>query len=350
MLAQVTHILGLAGVRRVRMLPVAGRVLVSTGQRVHAGDVVAETQAATRHILLDVRRSLNFQRVADAERAIQQHEGERVQKGDVIAETGGMFSRIVRAPDDGQIVTISGGRVLLAVESKPQQIFAGINGVVTDVYPERGAAIEGSGGLIQGAWGNGGMVGEGLMVTLLKAPEDELKRTDMEVSLRGAIVVAGYCGDAEVLRIAATLPLRGLVLASMTSELIPVAQGMEFPIMVLEGFGRVPMNGAAFRLLSTSDKRDVSIYSAFNPAGGERPELFIPLPSNGEMAQDTAYFAPGKAVRIQGDPYRGKTGVITQVRPGMTVLPNGIRAPAADVRLEQETQVIIPLANLEILE
>lgn len=350
MLAQVTHILGLTSIRRVRMLPVSGRVWVSPGQTVHATDIVAEAETATRHELLDVRRWLGFTRVGEAERVIVRQEGDRVQAGDVIAETGGVFSRIVRAPADGLIVTISAGRVLMQVESRPLQVFAGISGVVSEIYPERGAAIESSGGLVQGAWGNGPWVGEGMMVILLKSPEDELHATDLEVSLRGAIVVAGHCKDAEALRFAAQLPVRGLLLASMSSDLIPVAQGLEIPIITLEGFGRVPMNESAFRLLSTSDKRDASLNASHFPSAGERPELFIPLPSVGQPSPETAYFAANQTVRIQGEPYRSRIGTIVQVHPGLTVLPNGLRAPAADVRLEQETQVIVPLANLEVIE
>ena len=82
-----------------------------------------------------------------------------------------------------------------------------------------------NGALIQGVWGNGPHVGEGLMVILLKSPDDELQRTDLEVSLRGAIVVAGHCKIPKRCASAASLPLRGLVLASMSSDLIPRGQG-----------------------------------------------------------------------------------------------------------------------------
>lgn len=350
MLAQVSHILGLTSIRRIRMLPVSGRVLVSPGQTVHAADVIAEANAATRHVLLDVRRWLGFTRVNEAERVITRQEGERVLEGDIIAETGGMFSRIIRAPSEGKIVAISAGRVLMEVENQPIRLYAGITGVVSDIYPEHGAAIEGSGGLIQGAWGNGHYVGDALMIILLKSQDAELQPTDLEVSLRGAIVVAGYCANPEALRFAAQLPLRGLALTCMSSDLIPVAKSLDIPIMVLEGFGRVPMNEAAYKLLTTSDKREVSIYTPYNPNSGERPELFIPLPSVGKPAAETAYFAPNQTVRIQGQPYRSRIGTIVQVRPGLTVLPNGVRAPAADVRLEQDTQVIVPLANLEVID
>jgi hypothetical protein len=349
MLAQVTHILGLTQVRRTRMLPVAGRVLVQVGQRVNASDVVAEAELATRHMLLDIRRSLNIERLDEVQETIIRHEGERVQAGDVIAETGGIFSRILRAPANGRVVMISSGRVLLEVETKRIQAQAGISGVVVDMYPERGVAIENHGALVQGAWGNG-HIGEGMMVASMDAPGVELTRSALEVSLRGAVVVSCICNDAEVLRIANDLPLRGLVLSSMPSELIDLASSLEIPIMVLEGFGKIPMNEAAFKLLSTSEKRDVAINTNFNLSAGDRPELFVPLPSLGQSAPEMTYFAPNQTVRIQGDPYRGKIGVIAQIRPGLTILPNGVRAPAADVRLEKETQVIIPLANLEVIQ
>jgi hypothetical protein len=350
MLARVTHFLGLTNVRRTRRLPLNGRVLVTPGQRVHAADPLAETTTATRHVLLDVRHSLGYARTDEAQQAIKRQEGEKVEKGDIIAETGGMFSRILRAPSAGQIVTISGGRVLLEVESQPLQVLAGIPGVVSELIPERGAVVENNGALIQGAWGNGSYVGEGLMVNLLKEPDDLLERSMLEINLRGAIVAAGHCQDADTLHAAAQLPLRGLVIASMPSELIPVARGMELPIVVLEGFGRAPMNATAFRLLTTNDKRDVSINSAYNPVAGDRPELFIPLPANAAPPPEMAYFAPNQVVRIQGDPYRGQTGTILRIRPGLTILPSGIRAPAADIRLEQDTQVVIPLANLDVIE
>jgi hypothetical protein len=349
MLAQVTHILGLTYLRRVRLLPVPGRVLVQPGQHVNASDVVAEAEMATRHMLLDIRRSLGFQRVDETERAIVRHEGDKVAEGDVLAESGGLFARIVRAPANGKVVMVSGGRVLMEVDNKPVQVMAGIPGTVAEIYPERGAAVENNGALIQGAWGNN-RVGDGLMVAMINSPEAELSRGMMEVSLRGAVLVSGHVEDPEVLRIANTLPLRGLLISSMSSDLATLAAGLDFPVIVLEGFGRIPMDDTAFKLLTTSDKRDVSINSTFNLAAGDRPELFIPLPSTGQTSPETAYFAVNQTVRIQGAPYQGKIGVIVQIHPGLTILPNGVRAPAADVRLEKDTQVIIPLANLEVIE
>ncbi len=349
MLAPVRHILGITNIQRRRVLPVSGNVLVRVGQKVSASDVIAEGQVATRHMLLDIRQSLGGVTTAEAERCIVRQEGDKLQQGDVIAENKGLFARVVRAPQASRIVMSASGRVLLEVESQPLQLQAGMSGVVTEMIPERGALIETDGSLIQGVWGNG-RIGEGVMVPILHAPDEELSGEMLEVSLRGSIVVAGHCREVKVLRAAADLALRGLVLTSISADLIVVAARMEYPIMVLEGFGRIPMNEVAYQLISTSEKRDASVNTTLNPPVGERPELILPLPARGQAPVPTTYFGPNQTVRIQGDPYRGKVGVLVQLRPGLTQLPNGLRAQAADVRLDKDIQVTIPLANLEVIE
>jgi hypothetical protein len=167
--------------------------------------------------------------------------------------------------------------------------------------------------------------------------------------MRGAVVLAGHCSSADALQAGAELTLRGLILSSIDSELLPVAANLNYPIFVVEGFGKTPMNETAFRLLSTSEKRDISVNAAFNPLAGERPELVIPLPASGQTAPEMDYFAPNKTVRIQGAPYTGKVGTIVKLRQGLSTLPNGLKVPAADVQLDKDTRVIVPLANLEVI-
>ena len=66
MQAPVTHILPLTYIRRPRLLPVPGRVLVHPGQKVNASDIVAEGHALGQHILIDVRRALGITRADEA--------------------------------------------------------------------------------------------------------------------------------------------------------------------------------------------------------------------------------------------------------------------------------------------
>jgi hypothetical protein len=349
MLATVTHILPLTFVRRARMLPVPGLVTVRTGQKVNASDVIAQASLPLKHQLLDIRRGLGIPQISAAERAIVRQQGDQLEKGDVIAESQGVFARLVRAPAAGEIVSISGGQVLLRLQSSILELKAGFSGTVGDLIPDQGAFIETTGVLIQGAWGNGRM-DSGMLVMLPKGQEEDLTRASLDVSLRGSVVVAGKCTSADALQAGSELPLRGLILSSMSANLVPVANKLNYPIIVVEGFGSIPMNEQAVRLLNSSEKRDASVNASFDPKIGERPEVIIPLPANAEAAMDSSHFAPNQTVRVVGAPYTGRIGTLVQIRKGLATLPNGLKAPAADVQLDSETRLVIPLANLEVLE
>ncbi len=348
--APVTHYLPLTAVRRARKLPAPGRVLVRIGQQVAATDAVAETYLPEAHMLLDIRRALAVPSAAKAESLVERKPGEKVQKGDVIAETGGLFSRVIRAPANGMIVAIGNGQVTLETETPPFTLRAGLPGVITELLSDYGVVIETIGALFQGVWGNG-RCDQGVLLALMRAADDELTRDRLEVSLRGAVVAAGFCGDADAIRVAGELPLRGLILASVSPQVLPVLKSARFPVIILEGFGRIPMNPAVFKLLTTNEKRDIALNAAaWNRYTGERPEAAIPLPAEAEMAPDTDEFQAGQTVRIQGSPYTGQTGTILHLKPGQTPLPSGLRAPAAEVRLESGDKVMIPLSNMDVLE
>jgi hypothetical protein len=350
MLATVTHILPLSRIRRARLLPGTGKVLVRTNQKVATADPIAEANMGGKHMVVNVRRALGISNVKDVERLIDRKVGEKLQKGDVIAQLGSFLPRVVRAPADGEIVAINNGQVLLEVQATLFQVKAGFSGVVTEIVPERGAIIETHGVLIQGVWGNK-IVDQGMLLTLAKSTDDVITRERLDVSMRGAVVMAGHCARADALTMANELPLRGLILGSMKAELVPLANTLSFPLIVLDGFGQIPMNSAAFRLLSTNEKRDVNLNATpWNPQFGDRPEIVIPLPVEGELPREVDDFRPNQTVRVQGAPYASQIGTLIQVKTGTTTLMNGLRVPAADIRLENDEIVSIPLANLDVLE
>ena len=350
MLAPVLHVLPVTTIRRKRLLPAPGKVVVRKGQKVSATDVIGEVNLAPEHQLLAVTRALGLT-ADEADQHLRCSAGAQVAQGDVLAGPVGFAKRVLRAPKDGRVIVAGSGQILLEIESRPLELSAGLTGTVADLIGERGAVIETKGALIQGVWGNG-RIDFGLMHVLAKNPDQELLLADLDMSLRGSVVMGGYCGSPDVLRSAAELPLRGLILSSLDSALACQALRMKVPVIVLQGWGRRELNAAAFKLLSTSTQSEVAINAqAWNRHTGQRPEVVISLPGGGLLNEppEVIVFSPGQQVHITGAPHAGRIGTITAVRLEKAVFPSGISAQAADIRLENGDDIVVPLANLEVL-
>lgn len=350
MLAPVVHILPLTTLRRERSLPVPGRITVRMGQKVGATDVVGETRFSYEHILLDVGRMLAVSPEI-AKKLLTVKEGDEVEADQIIAQKPGLVPQTIRAPKAGRVVLTGGGRVLLEAGDGVFELRAGLPGVVSNVSPERSVEITFSGAVIQGIWGNG-KLDMGIMHSLLGLPNDILAPDQLDVSLRGFIILGGHVSEAAVLQNAAEVPVRGLILSSLAPSLLPLALHAPFPIVLTDGFGHRPMNSAAFKLLTTNAKRDVALNAeVVDPYRGHRSEVLIPLPTAQDppLAREVEAFAPGQQVRLCRSPHLGAIGTIVNLRPEPVLFPSGLRAPAAEVRLENGEQLLAPLFNLEVV-
>jgi hypothetical protein len=350
MQAPVHHIIGLTSIVRERLLPISGTVLVRLNQKVNSNDVIAEASWAREHVLLDVARALGVT-PNTADRLIKCKADDRLAANTEIAVGKGLFPRSVVAPREGRVVVVGGGQVLMEVGESKVELRAGITGTVIEVIPNSGAVIQAAGALVQGVWGNG-RIDSGSLVNLAEKPDGILTASRLDVSMRGFVVLAGMVKDADSLKAAADLPVRGLILSSLSPSLIPQAREMRYPIVVTDGFGPLPMNSAAFKLLSTNAKREVTVNAeAYDRYSGARPEVIIPLPISADppALHEVATFGPGLQVRMRRPPAMGMIGSIVTVKPGLTTLLSGLRAPAAEVKLENGETVVAPLVNLEVV-
>jgi hypothetical protein len=350
MQAPVTHILPITTIRRERLLPVSGKVVVRKGQKVSATDVVAEARIAPEQMLLDIARGLGLP-PREADEYLQCQAGASVAQGDVLAGPVGITKRVVRAPRNGRVIVAGEGQILLELESPPYELKAGAPGIVVDLIGEQGVIIETSGALVQGIWGNG-KIDFGLMLPLARTPDDLLTPDRLDVSLRGSIVLAGCCDDPQVIKAAGELPLRGLIFGSIDSRLLRIAAKARFPILVLDGIGRRGMNSAAYKLLTTSEKREITINAeSWDHFTGRRPEVIIPLPASADapILREITEFVPGQKVMIVRAPFTGLIGTLSNLPSGFSVLPNGLKTQVAEIDLEGGDHVVVPLANLEVL-
>lgn len=350
MLAPVHHVLGLTTIVRERLLPISGNVVARMQQKVTATEVVAQTRWSREHAFLDVARMLGVSPAA-ADKLIKCQVDDKLTAGAEIAVGQGLFARTIHAPHDGRVVAVGGGQVLMEVGETKMELRAGIPGTVIQVIPNRGVVIQASGGLVQGVWGNG-RVDAGQLVNLMENPDTVLTPDRADVSLRGSIILGGMLKTVEALQAIADLPARGLILSSIQPGLMSKAREMKFPVLVTDGIGSLPMNSAAYKLLSTNAKREITVNAeVYDRYTGARPEIIIPLPTSSDppMPNETETFAVGQQVKMRRPPAMGMIGSIVAIKPGLTVLPSGLRAQAAEVKLENNETVIVPLINMEVV-
>jgi hypothetical protein len=349
--APITHILAATTIRRERLLPIAGRVVMRKGQQVNSSDVVAEAFLSPEHLLLDIGRGLGL-KADEADKYLVRKDGDEVGEGDILAGPVGVARRLVRAPKSGTVIAAGEGQVLLRVDMQPFELRAGYCGTVAELLSDQGVTIETTGALIQGVWGNGRM-NYGLLNILAHSPDELITANMLDVSQRGSVLLGGYCDSEDVFRTGEELPLRGMILASMSSALIPAASQASYPVILVEGFGRLPMNSSAYKLLSTSERREVSLNAErWDRFAGTRPEIVISLPSQvqADLPLDLAVFKTNQQVRVVSPPYKGRLATLISLSDGPVNLPSGLRTLAGTVRFEDGETVLLPLANLEIIQ
>lgn len=347
----IAHVIPLTTIRRERTLPVPGTITVNVHERVQPQDIIAEAEVSPQHKFIDIAKGLGIPS-SDVARYLIRERGERVVKGDIIAGPAGFPRRTIKAPSDGRIASLTDGKVLFEVRKDPFVLTAGFPGEVVASDGMSTVTIETSGALIQGIWGNSRQA-YGVMRIAGRGPRDRLLTDQLDTKLRGAVLVAGICDDPAPLHHARELSVRGIILGGMAAGLVPIADSMPYPIVVLDGFGQVPLNQAAFELLNTNRGRDVAVdgrpIKDYDP---HRPEVIIPLPvvNPTELPTDLMPLSPGLRVKVTRAPNAGEVGIVEEILDQVMSFPNGVLTKSARVNLEFTGSAIVPLANLEILQ
>jgi len=265
--------------------------LARQGQEVTPADVVAECNSSPKYTILDIAEGLGVP-ANRADKLLQCKAGDAITKGDVIAGPVGLFQRVVRASHAGLVKIVGDGKVLIENKVSLFELKAGLDGIQL----------------------------------LLDGP-------------------------ADVLKTAGEIPVKGLILGSMSSALIPLAKKVKYPVLIVDGFGQIPLNAAAYKLLTTiNKKRDVTIHAqTYQTFTGERPEVIVslPAPEHIEAHLRADDFAVGQKVYLINKSYTAQTGIIERILEKPIRFPSGIQSPAAEIRFSNNERVKVPLANLE---
>ena len=352
----------LANVRRERVLPAPGEILVRTGDRVEPTQIVARTQLPGDFRIVPVARLLGTS-ASQTKRYLRVKPGDEVQRGQVIARRGRLPARSVKSPIDGTVTASSGGRILVEAPPTLFELRAYINGAVTNVLEPHGLVIETTGAVIQGVWGSGGGPSSenlGVLKCMVKSPDEPLRAQAMDLSCRGMILVGGAGLSDAALEQAQELQVGGIVVGGLPPELLSSVgsqqsqvEQLPFPVIATEGIGTVPMSEPVFQLLTTHDGREASISGRTQPRWPVvRPEIIIPLPAAALPPSQTQLGTPltvGTRVRAVRAPYVGAVGTITALPAHTRRTETGAKVLGAEVDLGQGAPVFVPLANLEVL-
>jgi len=337
-------------IRRIRRLPVPGNVLVKLGEAVQPEDVIAEAHIPTKVQSLDIARGLGVL-PSEAASFMVRDLGEVVQQGDVIAQYDGSLPRLVRAPVGGKLLDWQNGQVILASGAKFEQVKAVMIGEASEIILNFGAVIRTQGCLIQGVWGNG-RAGSGVLTLLDPKLEEPLDAFEMDALEQGQVLAAGYCSQKDVFPLLVKKSLAGLILGSLAPELIGIAKGQPFPIIVLQGFGRIPSDLLSVSLLTDCAGEQACINACDRDVfKSTRPEVMIPL-KDGEPDIELgsrSQLALGQWVQVIGGKAFGQTGEVVALSTDETLFESGINLPSVQVRLHSDEEITVPSQNLVIL-
>jgi len=357
--------------RKARRLPIKGEVLVKNGDQVRSDTVVARTHLPGNVQLLNVASKLGIP-PEDLPTVLKKSEGDSVEKGEAVAETQGffgMFKSKVPAPCAGTLESVSTitGQAIFREPPTPIEIDAYIDGTVVDVIEEEGVVVETVGTFIQGIFGVGGeRTGE--IKVIVEGPMDPLEPSDIDSSCEGRVLIGGSHVTWDALQKAMDVGAAGVVvggfddpnLRRLLGKDLGVAitgqEDLRSTLILTEGFGEMAMAPATFQLLKSREGRKASINGATQiRAGVIRPEIVVPMKGVSKDDVDIAHVASmgldvGSRIRVIREPNFGSLGEVIDLPNELQRMESETMVRVLSVRLDDGQEVLLPRANVEMIE
>ncbi len=239
---------------------------------------------------------------------------------------------------------------IVALGSTP--LMAGMRGQVVRVIPRRGVVITGAATVI------GALAGWGPIVTgplAFLAEQAYVPGTILVVPGQLTQAIAQRAMDAGVTGIIAASVTSAIASALAGEEISAILDGTAEPanrqmaVAVVHGFGDWLMDDALLPLLGARVGQVALLDPATNIPRGQRPEIVIGLPAGTimETSQPAYILAEGGMVWIKNGRSVGMRGRIQAILGRSAIVPSGIRARCARVRLENGQEELVPLVNLQ---
>jgi len=356
-------------VRKERRLPLPGETLVKKGQRVKGEDVVARTELPGDVTTMNVGGMLGVP-PEDLPTMMLKKPGDAVRKQEVIARSKGLFGLFkseVHSTIDGTVESVSSitGQVILREPPRPVQVDAYVEGEVAEVIPNEGVVVETEASLVQGIFGVGGEV-RGEIHVITDTPDRPLTAKDINENCRGKVAVGGSLITSEVIESGLRHGVKAIVSGGVEDATLRKFLGYDIGVaitgserkgvtlVVTEGFGRMRMADKTYKLLKSLEGKRASVNGATQiRAGVIRPEVIVPQPKSKEVQKQNVAESGlelGMAVRIIRQPRFGAIGKVTSLPVELQLVESEAKVRVLEVQLETGEKVLLPRANVEIIE
>lgn len=349
-----TRVFKLGRIRRERLLPARGIVLVQNGNRVGSLDIVAKSNTAGHLRPIPLARYLRTTE-ANLSKYLVKQPGDQVQEREMIAskpELFGTLRRTYRAPSAGRIAAMQGAWLTLDLADKPFELQALYRGTIVNVTQRYGVLIEATGALAQGVWGAGGEC-YGVLKKMVDSPDGMLQEDKIDLSARGVILIAGAGVTENTLRRAAQERAAGLIVGGLQPHLRELVESLALPTLVTDGLGEISMSAPFFDLLTSHDGDEAVINTFRGARVAMRSEVFIPMAvssgNEASMVPPTLVTEVGAQVRITGGQHIGETGKIAEISTAPRTFESGVSAWGAEIDLASSNRDFVPWENLELI-
>ncbi|MCD6102006.1 MAG: hypothetical protein J7J77_03015 [Candidatus Cloacimonetes bacterium] len=356
--------------KKDRILPLKGTVVVKKGDKVKADDVVARTDLPGEVVPINVANKLGIP-PGDVPQKMVKKAGDKIEKGEVIASSKtlfGLFHSNVTSPVKGTVENISSitGQVLLREPPMPIEIKAFMDGIVSKIYENEGVEIENKSAYIQGIFGIGGEI-TGEIKIAVDSPSSSLTPDLIDESFRDKIIIGGAIVDMPSIQKALKVKAKGIVVGGIDDQDLKRFLGYDIGVaitgheekgitlVITEGFGPIKMAEKTFNLLKDFEGYKASMHGKTQiRAGVMRPEIIIPIPFKEEelkvKEEEATGLKIGSPIRIIREPNFGKICTVTALPEDLVVVQSETKVRILKAKMEDGSEVIIPRANVEAIE
>jgi hypothetical protein len=188
------------------------------------------------------------------------------------------------------------------------------------------------------------------VLQILTPRDAPLLAAGVNISSHGGVVVAGMLENVGGLEQLVQMQARGIVVGSVSMELVPLIEAAGIPLVATEGLGNRPMAPEFYSLLQSHNGEEVSLLGVAPGLNNRtRPEVLIPVTESEEPVADLPEeISIGARVRLLRGSHQGEMGSVKSLPWHPQPVEIGRRV-GASVELDSGHTVFVPWNNLDLI-